>query len=235
MNDMDVFNELIKREPDFLDKPIEELLPIYFLGKASVAAYKSLIPNMPNMGMAIEQQKRTLADGQNAGKLVLAIEGQVGKMLPSAEEAKRVNKRGKRVNPDGTTRIGGGEPTLPAELGDTPAKRSHAAINARAIANNPAVVEEVEKEAEENNDIATRTAVLNKIKLKKEIERQKEAEKNREENKSLITLEQAEYINKLERVVALLPTSPPKDWNETAIAHARGLAKIIMKRLEVFV
>lgn len=158
MNQMDVFNELIKKEPNLLDRPLKDLLPISFVGVAAVAAYRSLVSKLDDLPMTEEQKRKTLADGQDAGKMLLAIEGRIGELLPTAEEGRRIGVSEAAAIRDGKLER---STARPEGIGEKQA------FNARIISNNPDAVEEVIKEAEENEDIPTKTAVLNKVRLKK--------------------------------------------------------------------
>ena len=219
-NDMDVFGELIKHEPGLLSRPIEELGAISFIGAAAVAGYRSLISRLDSLPMTEEQKAKTLKDGQEAGTMLLAIEGRIGELLP--QDARSV-------------RIGSTKPVLPDSLGKTPDQRHNASQNARMIAANPDVVAEIIAEAEENEDIPTKTAVLNKVRLNKETERRKKAEKrNKDKPKALISVEEEQYINGLDKAIAAIPTVPPKDWHDEPLRQARAKARIIMGRLGVF-
>lgn len=146
-NKMDVFNELIRYVPHLLDKPIEELAPISFIGQAAVTAYRGLVGRLDSLPMTEEQKAKTLADGQQAGKMLLAIEGRIGELLPSAEEAYAASRPSSKEG-----RPARSERALPDGID------SKQAYNARAIANNPDAVAEVIAEAEENEDIPTKTA-----------------------------------------------------------------------------
>jgi len=152
---MDTFKELISRGPELLDKPIEELLPISFVGAAAVSAYRSWIRKLDSLPMAEEQKRETLRDGQNAGKMLLAIEARIGELLPRGDRAGWIRTEGSTKK---ATRL-----NLPID-----GKRAHVA---RQIFNNPDAVAEVIAEAEENGDIPTKTAVLNKVRDRRRRER----------------------------------------------------------------
>ena len=104
--------------------------------------------------------------------------------------------------------------------------------NAQAINNHPDVVDKVIKQAKENDDIPTKTAVINQIRYEKEKTR-KENAKPIKSNIEMKLVEQR-YIIALEEIITILPTEPPKDWSEEAFGYANGFVKIIMKRLEAF-
>jgi hypothetical protein len=159
---MEVFKELIRREPNFLDKPIEQLAPLAFVGQSAVAAYRSLISRLDSLPMTEAQKRKTLADGQEAGEMLLEIEARIGELLPSAEEGKRLTTTG---SPRGKAGQMKPEKVLPDGINS---KQAH---TARTIARNPEIVREIIKEAKENEDIPTKTAVLNRIKLERYMEK----------------------------------------------------------------
>jgi hypothetical protein len=216
MNNMDIFNELIKYQPGLLEKPIEELVPISFIGGAVIQAYRAIVSKLPNLPMIEEQKKKTLADGQDAGKMLLAIEARIGELLPDPNKALS------------TSLSGGGKAKRPEGI------KSKQAFHARTIAGHPTEVAEVIQEAEENEDIPTKTAVLNKVRFKKEKERRETAEK-KIKPEIIISLEEQNYLMKLEKTVYACPqiNDIPKNWHEQSFHQAQGMARIIIKRLEV--
>lgn len=102
------------------------------------------------------------------------------------------------------------------------------------IARHPEVVEKVKAQARENEDIPTKTAVINQIRYESEKKRTAQAQAKMAELKGVIAIEQVQYINVLDRVIGILPIKPPTKWNDDAFKEARSKAQIIIKRLEVF-
>jgi len=217
--------EIVKSKK-LLPAKIDELVPLSFIGQAAVGFYRQKIKLMDQLKMTEAQRKATLADGQDAGEMLLDIEARIGELLPSPEEAQKL---GSRRGAD----ISAGRKTTPCVRPQgVDAQR---AKHSRKIHNNPDIVEKVKKQARENEDIPTKTAVLSEIRYEKEKKRRKEAEKNRQEIKTIITIDQTKYLNALDRCISILPQKPPKKWNEKAIKEATTKAKIIIKRLEVFI
>ena len=111
------------------------------------------------------------------------------------------------------------------------------AYQSRRIAENPKIVAKIKAQARENEDIPTKTAVLNAISYEKEKARKEKGKKWAEDNKSktMISLAWASYLLKLESVVMTLPKEPPHDVpSEAALNQAKGYAKIILNRLSMF-
>lgn len=212
--------DLVVREK-MLPATLDKLVPLSFIGAAAVKFYQAKVKLMDQLGITEVQRKATLSDGQDAGEMLLNIETRIGELV-DATETKIV-----RTGPHGSRSAY--PPELSGEEGHKKRK------NATAISRNPAAVKAIIKEARENEDIPTKTAVLNKIALDKEKARREAAEK-REKPDIVVSLEEQKALNALEGLVAKCPRADewPKDWHEPAFKQAQGYVKIIFKRLEVF-
>jgi hypothetical protein len=137
-----------------LPAKLDDLVTLGFIGQTAVNFYREKVALMDRLDVAEEQKIQTLRDGQDAGKMLLAIEARIGELLPTAEEAQRLG---------GGDKTAGSIKVLPAGI------TSIRARNARAIAaaEKDGTVAAVIAEAEENEDIPTKTAVLNRIKADK--------------------------------------------------------------------
>jgi hypothetical protein len=132
-----------------LPATMDKLVPMSFIGSAAVKFYQAKVKLMDQLGVSEEQRKATLADGQDAGVMLLNIEARIGELIESVPEREKKAAAGR------------GERSLPVEVNKDRSKA------AQAIHRNPAAVAEVIREAKENEDIPTKTAVLNKIKHQK--------------------------------------------------------------------
>ncbi|HOD36810.1 MAG TPA: hypothetical protein PLR20_05770 [Syntrophales bacterium] len=209
--------KLVKAQK-LLPGKLDDLVPLSFIGQAAVSYYRAKVKAMDKLGMAEEQRKATLKDGQDAGELLLDIEGRIGELLPSRDKA----MTGRKGVPKGTP-----SKVLPEGIDH---KRAH---QARAISENPAVVEKIKAQARENEDIPTKTAVINAINYEKEKQRKEQSKSKASSIED--SLEAQIYIETLERVLLILPKEPPKNWKEATFERARTLAQIIIRRMDVFV
>jgi hypothetical protein len=148
-----------------LPTTMEKLVPMSFIGSAAVKFYQAKVKLMDQLNVSEEQRKATLADGQDAGEMLLNIEARIGELAlatPSAPTAKKGKQGGSSVEPLKHERLGMTE----RRLKDT-----------ETIYHNPIAVAEVIKEAKENEDIPTKTAVLKHIALAKLKEKEIKKEK----------------------------------------------------------
>jgi len=225
---MKIFDIVVKE--NLLPAKIDELVPLSFIGTAAVEYYKSKIKLMTKLETTQEQKNATLKDGQEAGDLLLDIESRIGELLPSAEDMQKIGgeKRKQLISENNKLtqyEAQRGVGALPEGI------NSKKAFQARAIKNNPGIVEEIKKEARDNEDIPTKTAVLNKIAYKKEKARREKAEAEGRNKKTEIEMriEEQEYL-----LISRLPKTPPTNWTEKFFNEAKAKANIIMNRLEVF-
>jgi len=220
-NKTEIFQELIKREPNFLDRPLKELLPMRFIGEVAVNAYRGLVKRLDDLPLAQEEKEAKLKDGQNAGKALLMIESRIGKLAYKEHRIPPISG-GK-----GMGAFPSGKPPKHERLEMTEKQ----VYQSQAIASHPQEVEEVIKEAEENEDIPTKTAVLNKIAYKREKERTKG---KREKTQIEMRGDAYIYYSRIEQAFQLIPSKPPADLVEKDYLMIKAVALSIIKKLEVF-
>jgi hypothetical protein len=112
---------------------------------------------MDQLKMTEAQRKATLRDGQDAGEMLLDIETRIGELAEKEE----------RVAPISVGKHGFVQATkLPKHerLGMT----QHRMLQSKAISRHPEIVEKVKAQARANEDIPTRTAVINEIRYQKD-------------------------------------------------------------------
>ena len=155
-----------------LPASLGKLVPLSFIGSAAVKFYQAKVKLMDQLGMSEAQRKATLADGQDAGEMLLNIEARIGELISSTPRRYDTSNVGDKKAPKQL-------PSLPDGV------TSRRSTQSQAIHRNPAAVAAVIKEARENEDIPTKTAVLKQIQL----DRAKELQKDRiPENERIRTL-----------------------------------------------
>ncbi len=220
-----------------LPTTLEEILPLRAMGNVYLTFCKAKIKELEKLqangktdekklAMLAKQKAETLADAQDAGEILLDWEAEIGRISESVD----IKQEKERLR-DGTLKS---KPVAKKKVELMGLGSQKELSSAQFIKNHPKEVEEVKKEARENNDIATKTAVINKVKFEREKERREQAEAKRTESKAIMSIEETQYINNLERIIALLPTEPPKNFSEAAFNQAKGYANIIINRLKHF-
>lgn len=77
--------ELVMRQK-LLPATMDKLIPLSFIGQKAVNYYRDKIKLMDQLEMTEEQRKATLKDGQQAGELLLDIEGRIGEIALAEKE-----------------------------------------------------------------------------------------------------------------------------------------------------
>lgn len=74
------------REPGYLDRPIEELIPIQVFGDAALAQWRVIIGRIDTLDLSAEEKKSVIHDANNHTMRVYEIEARIGELLPMPEE-----------------------------------------------------------------------------------------------------------------------------------------------------
>lgn len=170
---------------------VEELVPFIFAGEAAVRWAKGTLRAIKSAEMANEEHEALLKEGQRIGEIVLDAYVRLGELLPSTDVTNRL--KGGRYPPGEHRQV------LPNGV-----HRNKAYI-ARTLKNHPEELAEIKKQARENNDIPTRTAVLNKVAHSEGKEFKKE---ERKKGKAEMGSETASYLIHLDQAFGLIEKCP---------------------------
>lgn len=157
-----------------LPEKIEELVPLSFMGQLAVKAYTAKIKAMKELGIAEEQRAATLADGQDAGEMLIRIEAKIGELARKIPQetnkgANQYKNSSRSPKKDAST-----NPKPKSEKLGISKERMH---RAETISDHPEAIEEAIARAREDEDIPTRSDVINIIHSKKKAEKHKELAK----------------------------------------------------------
>jgi hypothetical protein len=207
-----------------LPATLDKLIPLSFIGKAAVSFYREKLAMMQALGIAEEQRKATLSDGQDAGEMLLDIEARIGEIADNEASAAVFAPREKNGKfKEGKTGIA----PKPDRLGISQKKME----SAQKIHRNPGVVERIKAQARENEDIPTKTAVLNQINHERELKRR--AEVDARGGKAQTPFDVALFETALDRMIMDTKVIP-KNWSEKDLKRCSAKARIIINRLSVF-
>jgi len=130
---------------------VKDLHRFILIAPEKLKSVRAEINAIDKAGLAKEVRDQKTSEGQQIGEAILWAEAKMGEIL------KAIPKKGNKY---GST--GGTIPTLPEGISK---KQSH---RAQVLADNPDLIEDVIKEAKENEDIPTKTEVLKKAKQRKQ-------------------------------------------------------------------
>lgn len=220
MKEQEAFAALVKRDPGYLARPIEELVKMSAVGSVYLSTHQALLRKIKSgqLGLAEEDRKTKLAEGQIIGEALLGVERRIGEL--SFEEPKVSSGRYSSPVRDGAVKPKHGR------LGMT---RGRMEVS-QAIARHPEAVARVVAEAKRNEDIPTKTAVLQRIRLD---HLEKNAGKIKEKNTKDISEVALMLIRELGDVVAKLPALwkereyLPKPLQESIVDAIEKLSAIV--------
>ncbi len=141
---------------------LEDLSKFALIGREKLVSVRAEIRAIDKLGLAEEVRRQKLDEAQMISEAVLDAEVKIGTLtaeIPKATEAKGNQHTGKWINDNG---VENPKPKAEAikELGFTPKQVERF----EKLAKHPKIVEQAKAEARENDDIVSRSSVLEKIK-----------------------------------------------------------------------
>lgn len=186
-----------------LPSNIEDLSKFVLVGREQLVAVRAAIRAIDKVGVAQEVRKQKLKEGQEIGEAVLDAEVRIGELMREVPKA-----QGKRTDIKPTD-SGVGKYEVIEKAGFTPKQVERF----ETLAAHPEIVAQAKAEAKENDDIVTRSLVLNMVKAQKkadEIEQARTDIENQQKERGGAVLHIGDGIgfNPIEKYDLLL-TDPP--------------------------
>jgi DNA modification methylase len=197
-----------------LPTTIEDLSKFVLVGREKLTAVRAEIRAIDKLDLAKEVREQKKQEAQLLGEALLDAEAKIGEMLKQIPKATKGNQyTGKMVNDSSVDNQKPKKEVL-KDLGFNEKQ----AERFETLAENKEIIEQVKAEARENEDIPTRTEVLNKVKEKNKQEQIKKAKdkiteqtkQSIEDNRPLVVqMDCQEFISKMPYKYDLLITDPP--------------------------
>jgi N6-adenosine-specific RNA methylase IME4 len=211
-------NELATHQ-NGLPTTIEDLTRFVLIVREKLIAVRAEIRAIDKLGIAEGVRKQKLEEAQMISEAVLDAETKIGTLTVQIPKAS-----GKRTDikpPDsGVARLDAKPKSeIIRNLGFTPKQVERF----ETLAKNPEIVEQAKAEARENDDIVSRSFVLEKIKTAEREHKEQQREEKRAENISKVSV-----IEKPLEAVGLFQTiviDPPWDWGDEGDVNQLGRAK----------
>lgn len=148
-----------------LPTTIDELSKFALIGREKLVAVRAEIRAIEKVGLAEEVRKQKMVEAQEIAEAVLDAETKLGELMSKVPKA-----QGKRTDKKPTDTAVGKYDVI-KEAGFTPKQVERF----ETLAKNPDIVEQAKAEARENDDIVSRSLVLNMVKSKKKEEQLEQA------------------------------------------------------------
>ena len=145
-----------------LPTTFEDLSKFVLIGREKLTAVRAEIRAIDKVGLAEEVRKQKLEEAQAISEAVLDAEVKIGELMAKVPKA-----QGKRTDKKPTDTAVGKYDVI-KEAGFTPKQVERF----ETLAKNPDIVEQAKAEARANDDIVSRSLVLNMVKSKKKEEQQ---------------------------------------------------------------
>jgi len=144
-----------------LPSNIEDLSKFVLVGREQLVAVRAAIRAIDKVGVAQEVRKQKLKEGQEIGEAVLDAEVKIGELMAATPKAANQYARD-----SGVTRKT--DALKQAGFTGSDEKIRQMAHRFETLAAHPEIVAQAKAEAKENDDIVTRSLVLNMVKQKKQ-------------------------------------------------------------------
>lgn len=190
-----------------LPENIEDLSKFVLIGREKLVAVRAEIRAIQKVGLAQEVREQKLREAQDISEAVLDAEVRIGELM--AKVPKATENQYTKVQSDSGVAKQKPKADIISEAGFTPRQVERF----QTLAAHPEIVAQAKAEARENDDIVSRSLVLNMVKAQKkadEIEQAKAsiAEQQRETGKTLLYVGNG-IGRKLKNKCDLLLTDPP--------------------------
>lgn len=204
-------NELAIRAEYELPATLEDLSRFVLVGREKLVAVRAEIRAIEKVGLAKSVREQKLQEAQAISEAVLDAEVRIGELM--REVPKASHDRGNQYTGGKTTSVSDSQkPKVEVirEAGFTPKQ----AERFQQLAAHPEIVEQAKAEARENDDIVSRSLVLNMIRGQKEAE--KRAERQAAISKQLATPRASNYVDifTTDKKYRVIYADPPWSYND---------------------
>lgn len=204
-----------------LPSTMEDLSKFVLIGREKLVAVRAEIRAIDKVGLAKDVREQKLKEAQDIADAVLDAEVRIGelmKQVPKSSGGDHGNQYTGGKN-DTTVDFGKNKLEVIRDAGFTPKQVERF----QTLASHPEIVEQAKAEARENDDIVSRSLVLNMVKEQKRADKEAAREEQRQEN--------AEKIEELatpldaQGLFQTIVIDPPWDWGDEGDVNQFGRAR----------
>lgn len=198
-----------------LPSTIDDLSRFVLIGREKLVAVRAEIRAIDKVGVAQGVRSQKLKEAQEISEAVLDAEVRIGELMREVPKAQGARTDIEHHN-NGAMKL---KSDVIRESGFTPMQVSRF----ETLAAHPEIVAQAKAEARENDDIVSRSLVLEKVKAQKRGEREERREEERQENAAKIeTLKTPLDAQGLFQTIVI---DPPWDWGDEGDVNQFGRAK----------
>ena len=142
---------------------MEDLSKFVLIGREKLVAVRAEIRAIERVGLAQEVRKQKLKEAQDIAEAVLDAEVRIGELMAKVPKASGGDRRSDSFKNNTDVTFEKKKAEVISEMGFTPMQVSRF----ETLAAHPEIVEQAKAEARENDDIVSRSLVLEKVKAQK--------------------------------------------------------------------
>lgn len=198
---------------------LEDLSKFVLIGREQLVAVRAAIRAIDKVGIAQGVRAQKLREGQAISEAVLDAEVRIGELMREVPKVSGGDRRSKSFKNNTAVNFEKPKSSVIRDAGFTSNQISHF----QQLAAHPEIVAKAKAEARKNDDIVSRSLVLNMIKEQKRADREAEREEVRQEN-----AEKIETLATPLDAVGLFQTvviDPPWDWGDEGDVNQFGRAR----------
>lgn len=198
---------------------IDDLAKFALVGREKLVAVRAEIRAIEKVGLAQEVREQKLREAQDISEAVLDAEVRIGELMSRVPKASGGDRRSENFKKDTVVSFEKPKADIIRDAGFTPKQVQRF----QTLAAHPEIVAQAKAEARENDDIVSRSLVLNMVKDKNRADREAKREDERQEN-----AEKIEALSTPLEAQGLFQTiviDPPWDWGDEGDVNQFGRAK----------
>ena len=158
-----------------LPTTIDELSKFALIGREKLVAVRAEIRAIEKVGLAEEVRKQKMVEAQEIAEAVLDAETKLGELMAKVPKATGGQPFQRKSTMDSGVQS---RPQTKADIIEKAGFTPKQVQRFETLAKNPDIVEQAKAEARENDDIVSRSLVLNMVKSKKKEEQLKQAKQH---------------------------------------------------------
>ena len=201
---------------------IEDLTKFVLVGREKLVAVRAEIRAIDKVGLAREVRLQKLEEAQDISEAVLDAEVKIGELMAKIPKQNTHNRAKNRPDSGVASKT-----EIVKNAGFTPKQ----AERFQTLAKNPELVEQAKAEARENDDIVSRSLVLEKVKQKKREGKEEKRESERQENAKKV--EQLQTPLEAKGLFQTIVIDPPWDWGDEGDINQFGRTKPDYKTMPI--
>lgn len=155
-------NEVVIRQ-EYIPSKMEDLSRFVLVGREKLVAVRAEIRAIEKVGLAQEVRQQKLREAQDISEAVLDAEVRIGELMAKVPKASGGDRRSENFKKDTDVVFEKPKADIIRDAGFTPKQVQRF----QTLAAHPEIVEQAKAEARENDDIVSRSFVLEKVKAQK--------------------------------------------------------------------